>query len=263
MTIVDLLNQNASLYANETALTEINPCFEPESRITWREYSLVQPEPGKPFHRAITWGEFQARANRFANLLMSRGCRPGDKVAILLMNSIEWLPVYFGVLKAGAVVVPLNYRYVAEEIRYCLEKADCSVLVFGPEFVGRMEEICDRLPGVRHMFYVGEDCPTFADSYEKMISYCTDADPALPLREEGGAESPRADARGRLPLHSAPVSHRRQNALVRLADERGTRRAAQGDPARMDSAGGVGGALHHRLAAGALGAGHSGRHRAW
>ena len=187
MTIVDLLNQNASLYANETALTEINPCFEPESRITWREYSLVQPEPGKPFHRAITWGEFQARANRFANLLMSRGCRPGDKVAILLMNSIEWLPVYFGVLKAGAVVVPLNYRYVAEEIRYCLEKADCSVLVFGPEFVGRMEEICDRLPGVRHMFYVGEDCPTFADSYEKMISYCTDADPALPLREEDDA----------------------------------------------------------------------------
>ena len=187
MTIVDLLNQNASLYANETALTEINPCFEQESRITWRDYSLVQPEPGKPFHRAITWKEFHERANRFANLLMTRGCRPGDKVAILLMNSIEWLPIYFGILKAGAIVVPLNYRYVAEEIRYCLEKADCSVLVFGPEFIGRVEGICDRLPQIRHMFYVGEDCPTFADSYDKMITYCAETDPDVVLREEDDA----------------------------------------------------------------------------
>ena len=87
MTIIDLLNQNASLYGDETALVEINPCFEPESRLTWKDYSLMQPEPGKPFRRSLTWGEFNAKANRFANLLLTRGCRRGDKVAILLMNS--------------------------------------------------------------------------------------------------------------------------------------------------------------------------------
>lgn len=184
MTIIDLLEQNANLYADETALVEINPQFEPESRLTWREYSLMQPEPGQPFRREITWAEFRRKANRFANLLLTRGVKKGDKVAILLMNSIEWLPVYFGILKTGAIVVPLNYRYTAEEIKYCLDKADCSLLVFGPEFIGRMEEICDRLPAIRHMFYVGEDCPTFADSFDTMIAYCADTAPSISLSED-------------------------------------------------------------------------------
>ena len=155
MTILDVLDQNAALYPNETALVEINPKFEPDSRITWREYSLMQPEAGQPFRRELSWLDFSKKANRFANLLLTRGCKKGDKVAILLMNSIEWLPVYFGILRAGAVAVPLNYRYTAEEIKYCLEKSDSVMLVFGPEFVGRMEQISDRIRSVRNLFYVG------------------------------------------------------------------------------------------------------------
>ena len=169
MPITEFLVRNAVLYPNDTALVEINPQFKSESRITWREYSLMQPEPGEPFRREMTWGEFDKKANRFANLLLTRGCKKGDKIAILLMNSLEWLPIYFGILKAGAVAVPLNYRYTADEIRYCLEKADCTMLVFGPEFTGRMENICDLIPRVKHLFYVGEDCPTFADNYDYMI----------------------------------------------------------------------------------------------
>ncbi|MBO4885420.1 MAG: acyl--CoA ligase, partial [Clostridia bacterium] len=184
MPITEILRRNAELYGQETALVEINPKFEPESRITWREYSLMQPEPGQPFRREMTWKDFDLKANRFANLLLTRGCHKGDKVAILMMNSLEWLPVYFGILRAGAVAVPLNYRYTAEEIRYCLEKADCSMLAFGPEFIGRMEEICDRIPRVRHLFYVGEDCPTFADSYNEMIGFCSSENPNIPLTDD-------------------------------------------------------------------------------
>ena len=184
MPITEILSRNAELYGQETALVEINPKFEPESRITWREYSLMQPEPGQPFRRELTWRDFDLKANRFANLLLTRGCHKGDKVAILMMNSLEWLPVYFGILRAGAVAVPLNYRYTAEEIRYCLEKADCSMLAFGPEFIGRMEEICDRIPKVRHLFYVGEDCPTFADSYNEMIGFCSTDNPNIPLTDD-------------------------------------------------------------------------------
>ena len=184
MTIVDLLNQNAIQYPAETALVEINPQFEPSSRITWKDYSLTQPTVGEPFRREITWKEFEKRANRFANLLLTRGCRKGDKIAILLMNSIEWLPIYFGVLKAGAIAAPLNYRYTAEEIKFCLKKADCSMLVFGPEFIGRLEDVCAELTDVKHMFYVGEDCPSFADSYEDMIPYCSSHAPKISLSEE-------------------------------------------------------------------------------
>ena len=187
MTIVDVLNKNAEKYRDEVALTEINPEFDGSSRITWRDYSLMQPEPGKPFKREITWGEFNTMSNRFANLLLSRGCKRGDKVAILLMNSIEWLPIYFGVLKAGAIAVPLNYRYTSEEIKYCLEKSDSSIMVFGPEFIGRIEEIIDRTPTVKHLFYVGEECPTFADSYDRMVLYCATDTPDIPLCEDDDA----------------------------------------------------------------------------
>ncbi|MBQ3065699.1 MAG: AMP-binding protein [Clostridia bacterium] len=184
MPITDLLVKNAELYPNDVALVEINPNFEPTSRITWRDYSLIQPEVGQPFRREITWKTFDDKANRFANLLLTRGIRRGDKVAILMMNSIEWLPVYFGILKTGALAVPLNYRYTAEEIRYCLNKADCSMLVFGPEFIGRIEEICDRIPDVRNLFYVGEECPSFADSYDRMIGFCSKKAPDIPLSDD-------------------------------------------------------------------------------
>lgn len=187
MPITKILEQNATLYPNEIALVEINPEFEPKSRITWRDYALIQPQVGEPFRREMTWLDFDKKANRFANLLLTRGCQKGDKVAILLMNSIEWLPTYFGILKAGAIAVPLNYRYTAEEIKYCLEKADCTMLVFGPEFIGRMEEICDRLDKVKHLFYVGEECPGFADSYDKMIAYCTSRNPNIQIDDNDDA----------------------------------------------------------------------------
>ncbi len=187
MTIIDVLSENAKKYGKETALVEINPQFDPEGRITWRDYALMQPEPGQPFRREITWETFDRKANCFANLLLTRGCKKGDKVAVLLMNSIEWLPIYFGILRAGAIAVPLNYRYTADEIKYCLKKADCSILVFGPEFIGRIEQICDLLPDIAHMFYVGEDCPTFADNYEDMIRYCSLENPGFIITEEDNA----------------------------------------------------------------------------
>ena len=181
MLIFEYLEKNAREFPDEVALVEINPRYEEKSRITWKDYALMQPEPGKEFRREITWKDFDDKANQFANLLFTRGVRKGDKVAILLMNSIEWLPIYFGILKTGAIVVPLNYRYTADEIKYCLDKADVSMLVFGPEFVGRIEAILDRIPDVEHLFYVGEDCPGFADSYENLIKFCTRRKPDVPL----------------------------------------------------------------------------------
>ena len=80
-----------------------------------------------------------------------------------MMNCLEWLPVYFGILKAGGVAVPLNFRYSAEEIKYCLELADVEVLVFGPEFISRMDTIAENLPGIRMMFFPGPGGPDYTD----------------------------------------------------------------------------------------------------
>lgn len=184
MPIFEYLERNAQSCPDDVALVEINPNYEPTSRITWRDYALMEPQPGEPFRREITWKTFDEKANMFANHLFTRGVVKGDKVAILLMNSIEWLPIYFGILKTGAIAVPLNYRYTAEEIKYCLDKSDSTMLIFGPEFTGRIEEIVDRIPKVKQLFYVGEDCPSFADSFEKMIKFCSHKKPDVEISDD-------------------------------------------------------------------------------
>ena len=65
-------------------------------------------------------------------MIKPEGLKKGDKVAILMMNGLEWLPIYFGILKTGALAVPLNFRYSSDEILYCVQLAEVDVLVFGP-----------------------------------------------------------------------------------------------------------------------------------
>lgn len=130
MPITDLLVRNAKLYGSDVALVEVNPEITEIRRVTWKEYELIEPNPECHYRREITWEVFDEKANRFANMLIQRGVRKGDKVGILLMNCLEWLPIYFGILKAGALAVPLNFRYTADEIKYCLDLAEVDVLVF-------------------------------------------------------------------------------------------------------------------------------------
>ena len=185
--ITEILERNASEWPDDVALVEINP-QELESRhTTWREYSLIESSPVEAFRSEMTWREFDEKANRFANLLLARGYGYGDKIAILLMNCLEWLPVYFGVLKAGCMAVPLNFRYTADEIKYCLDLADAKALVFGPEFTGRVEQIVDVIPKVRSRFYVGDDCPSFAMPYRTLIAGLSPTSPKLPMGLEDEA----------------------------------------------------------------------------
>ena len=185
--ITQILERNAREWPNDVALVEINPQELEKRNTTWREYSLIESNPLEAFRSEITWAEFDRKANRFANFLLSRGLKKGDKVAVLLMNCIEWLPVYFGILKAGCLAVPLNFRYTADEIKYCLELSDADVLVHGPEFTGRIEQIIDRIPRIRFSVYVGDDCPSFDVSYKTMVEYCSSKAPSIPLSEEDDA----------------------------------------------------------------------------
>ncbi len=183
MPITDLLERNSKLYGNEIALVEMNPEIQEEPRVTWREYELIQPTASAPYRREITWSVFDEKANRVANLLLSRGIKKGQKVAILLMNCLEWLPIYFGVLKTGAVAVPLNFRYTADEIDYCLRLADADVLFFGPEFIGRVEDIVPKISGEMSLFFVGDNRPSFAESYNEAVANCSSAAPKVLVQD--------------------------------------------------------------------------------
>ncbi|MBQ9124127.1 MAG: AMP-binding protein [Acholeplasmatales bacterium] len=187
MVLTDFLERNAKEFPDMECLVEINPQKKPERYRTWREFSLIEPIASKEYRRSITWAEFDKMANRFANLLLSKGIKKGDKVAILLMNSLEWLPIYFGVLKTGALAVPMNYRYTSDEIKYCLDLADCCCLIFGPEFIGRVEPIADHTPLVQTLIYVGTGDVPFADNYYEIINYFIFDKPNIELTENDNA----------------------------------------------------------------------------
>ena len=188
MIITELLERNAKFYPDEVSLVEINPANRPGDDVTWKEFSLIETARSDKYRREMTWRDFNVKANNFANLLLSRGLKKGDKVAILLMNCIEWLPLYFGALKAGALAVPMNYRYTADEIAYCVDLADADVLVFGQDFTERVRTVLDKLKKkVKYFFYVGNDVPEFAENCKKMSSYCSSLPPAVELDEDDDA----------------------------------------------------------------------------
>ncbi|NLK86541.1 MAG: acyl--CoA ligase [Clostridiaceae bacterium] len=187
MPITEFLSRNAALYGNETCLTEINLDLQDSHNVIWREYELIENNPAGEYRRDMTWRVFDEKANRVANLLLKRGIKKGEKVAILMMNCLEWLPIYFGILKAGAVAVPLNFRYTAEEIKYCLNLSDTIALIFGPEFIGRMETIFDQIPKVRTLFFAGENRPSFAENYDRLTANCSSEAPDVKLNDEDDA----------------------------------------------------------------------------
>ena len=186
MIITKYLEDNAVKLKDEVALIEISEKIEEHMHVTWKEFPLVV-QNNQSSRREITWGQFNDEANRFANALLKHGIGKGNKVAILMFNSLEWLPIYFGILKTGAVVVPFNYRYSSEEIKYCLELADVDLLIFGDQFIGRLENIFDSVDRVKDFIYVGKNCPIFAESYNDFTQGCDTKNPNIKLSPEDEA----------------------------------------------------------------------------
>jgi len=184
MLITDFLEKNAREFPDDIALVELNPEVRIPRLTTWKEYELIQPRNEVPFRTEITWGVFDEKANRVANFLLARGIVKGDKVAILMMNCLDWLPIYFGILKAGAIAVPLNFRYSADEIEYCVNLAEADVLIFGPEFIGRVEEIADNIISHRLLLFIGPDCPSFAEDLMSQTANYSSKAPNLDISED-------------------------------------------------------------------------------
>ncbi len=188
MPVTDLLIRNAAEHGKEVALVELNPTMEDTRKYSFKEFDLVQQTSPRSYRRQITWQVFNEKANRVANMLLDRGINKGDRVAILMFNSLEWLPIYFGILKSGAIAVPFNFRYTANEISYCADLADVSVMFFGPEFVDRIRMNAEEMTKGRLLIYVGEgECPEFAEGYWNMVADYSSSEPGIRLTEEDHA----------------------------------------------------------------------------
>ena len=170
MPITDILAKNADLYAQDVA--------------------LVERDPSADSRREITWADFNRQANRIANALLKKGIRTDDKVVLLMMNCLEWLPIYFGILRTGAWVVPLNFRFNAEDIVYCTTLAEAKAMFFGDVFIDRINAAkTDLDQSVQTFIFVGpeEKRPDYAEDYAAFLLDGDAADPGIAISNSDSA----------------------------------------------------------------------------
>jgi O-succinylbenzoate-CoA ligase len=129
-------------------------------------------------NRRFTFAELDARANRIAHVLLSKGVQKGDRVALLVMNGVEYIESYFGAAKIGAVMVPLNWRLVADELDFIIGDSGSVVLVYGEEFDDAANALHGRDLPVRNWIRIGNaERPDWAEDYDQL---CADAPTAEP-----------------------------------------------------------------------------------
>ncbi|MFT4730524.1 MAG: O-succinylbenzoate-CoA ligase [Granulosicoccus sp.] len=131
-----------------------------------------------------TFKEMNINANKVANGLTSLGVSPGDRVALLQMNSAEFMESYFAVAKIGAVVVPLNWRLVADELEFILKDSGTTTLIFGEEFIDLVAEVNSRegKTDIKNWLQVSshtEDTTHFSQDYATFRDAASDVEPAM------------------------------------------------------------------------------------
>jgi long-chain acyl-CoA synthetase len=109
--------------------------------------------------RAITYAELDADANRFANVLAGLGVRRGHKVLLMLPNVPQFVVCYYGILKAGAVVVPTNIMYKARELEYLLGDSESVACITSEEYLPEVREAFRHTPTCRDLIVVGHPRP--------------------------------------------------------------------------------------------------------
>ncbi len=147
-------------------------------------------------NRRLTYAQLEERANRLANHLSSAGVGPGDFVGCYLTNCTEYLETMLAAFKLRAVPVNINYRYVADELRYLFADAGLVAVVCEQQFAARVAEVAADVPDLRLTMVVadgsGGTAPELADGsvpggvdYEEALAA---ASPARPVVDGRGDE---------------------------------------------------------------------------
>lgn len=168
MSIIDYLENNALKHSAKVSLVEI--CND----VVYHK-------------KSITWHEFNINANKLSNWLIAHNVTRDCKVAILMKNCIDWLPIYFGILKAGAIVVPLNYNFDVSELQYCIELVECSVIIFSTEFLDKIKAVkaSSAIPYI--YIEVGSNILPEFESYNSILESSSKLNPYVSISADNNA----------------------------------------------------------------------------
>ncbi|MBQ14378.1 MAG: long-chain fatty acid--CoA ligase [Gammaproteobacteria bacterium] len=136
----------------------------------------------------LSFSELNARCNRLVSSLLALGVKPGDRIAVAMMNSAEFIEAYFAIAKLGAIIVPLNWRLVPDELEFILKDSGSSTLIFGEEFVDVMSELHSRgaktdvVNWIQHA--IGDGNSEFTQDYMQFRDAGSDAEPVISVCED-------------------------------------------------------------------------------
>jgi 3-oxocholest-4-en-26-oate---CoA ligase len=102
----------------------------------------------------LTYAELEEKANRFAHYLIDHGVKKDDKVGLYCRNRIEIVIAMLGIVKAGAIIVNVNYRYVEGELRYLFDNSDMVALVHERQYSDRVANVLPDTPNVKTILVV-------------------------------------------------------------------------------------------------------------
>ncbi len=125
--------------------------------------------------RSYTYPEANIRVNKLAHSLYSLGLKKGDKVAVLMENSIEIIEIYLATAKTGLVIVPINFRLVSSDVEYIADNSDAKAFIVHDQFVETVDPVKSKLNNIKPENYivVGEDKAGYIE-YETFISNSPD-----------------------------------------------------------------------------------------
>ncbi|MBN2808172.1 MAG: AMP-binding protein [Deltaproteobacteria bacterium] len=133
---------------------------------------LIERTPATGVRRTLTWKEFNQAINRVANYLSQKlQIGRGDYVMHLQNNSLEWLISYYAIIKLGAVVVPLNFRFVGSDIKFAAEVAQPKAFILGSEFLSVVEPVRSELQTVKSFICVGDKIGEGMLDYRELAAY--------------------------------------------------------------------------------------------
>lgn len=111
----------------------------------------------------MTYGQIERQANRVANFLVEQGLQRGERVTLLMENSFTFITAYFGIMKAGGVVVGLNTEITSEDLEYLVQNSEARFLFLNKERLRLYEPIREKLTGL-HSVVVSGGLPENADT---------------------------------------------------------------------------------------------------
>ena len=134
--------------------------------------------------RRWSYADLQREVDHVANGFLRIGVQKGDRVAVLLPNSAEFLFATFAVTKIGAVFVPLNPQYTAEEAEYVLRHSEACIVLTSPELLALIQSVRDRLPDLKQVVVSDPGEHSNALSWDKFLAGVSDASPGVTIDPE-------------------------------------------------------------------------------